>query len=217
MKNLKLRGKKNKDMFIENHIITCTWHSILPPNTLQKCCCGDTLSQKYFLFNYTDKNEENENFFYAGASCAKYFKDVANIPLPHFIDPFENLNEYDEHIPINNENEKNILDIHRIKRIPENQEFITIVSLIHFIWSPNIKGYLYDRKIKLIENPTYKLFSSDLKILHKAISITCKNNHEQTLNAVLQLKAEEYNRKLKNYKFPTLVELFHKEGFPNIF
>lgn len=215
MKNL--RGNQSKRLFVEQNFISCSWHSVLPINARERCCCGNPLEQEVFLFDYVNKTaSDKKGKFFAGTHCARKFQEFAHIELPSLFNPFEvdeveqqNNNQNQEQA--NNNNMEHIINNNNPAiRTPNNKEFIIITNLLFFIWFPKIEGFLYDSKNELLKNSQLSPNERQYKALYKAIKTTCKNNKVTTLHELLEIKGQQLQRRFRNYTFPITQQYFEK-------
>ena len=208
---------KPKDCFVQQNFISCTWHSILPPNIEERCCCGDPLKQEVFLFDYTNKSDSNDKGqFWAGATCAGKFQDFAHIKLPSLFNPFEleevkqqNDRQNQEQANDNNR-EQNINNDIPIIRKPSNNEFIIITNLLFCVWFPNIKGYLYNKRKRFFEYPRFSPNYDEYEKLYRAIQSTCENNGVITFHELLEIKGQQIQRQFRNFTFPITQKYFEE-------
>lgn len=216
MKNL--RGNQSKRLFVEQNFISCSWHSVLPINARERCCCGNPLEEEVYLFDYTNKSDPNDKGqFFAGGTCARKFKEFAHIELPSLFNPFE-VDEIEQH---NNQNQEQangntgehiINNSTPIVRKSSNKEFIIITNLLFCIWFPDIEGYLYDKRKRFCEYPRFSPNDSEYKTLYKAIQSTCENYNVTTLHELLEVKGQQLQRRFRNYTFP-ITQRYFEEHF----
>lgn len=217
MKKLKLRGDTNKRLFVQQNYISCTWHSILPINTRERCCCGNPLEQEVFLFDYTNKNNPNDKGqFLTGATCAGKFQEFAHIELPSLFNPFEleeveqQNNRQNQEQTNNNNREHKINNDITIKRKPSNKEFIIITNLLFCVWFPNIEGYLYNKRKRFFEYPRFSPNYDEYEKLHRAIQSTCENNGVTTFHELLKIKGQQLQKQFRNFTFPITQQYFEE-------
>lgn len=221
MKKLNLRGDQRKIQFVQQNFISCSWHSVLPINEREQCCCGNPLEQEVFLFDYTNKiNSNDKGQFFAGATCAGKFQKFAHIELPSLFNPFE-LDEVEQQN--NNQNQEQANNNEHINnndtsviRTPNNKEFIVITNLLFCVWFPNIEGYLYNKRKRFYKYPQFSPNDSEYKTLYKAIQSTCKNNGVTTLDELLEIKGQQLHRRFRNYTFPITQQYFEEHFGGNV-
>lgn len=220
MKNL--RGEEAKRLFVQQNFISCSWHSVLPTKTKERCCCGNPLEQEVFLFNYINKNNpDNKGKFFAGTGCASRFQEFAHINLPPLFNPFEIENNgigQQNNVP-EQENE-NIFNVNpcrqQIIRLPVNIEFIRLTNLLFFIWFPRIEGFLYDTRNKFLRHPQYSLYDSEYKALFNAIKTTCEKNEVKKFSELLAKKSKTLEKQFRNFTFPIIQQYFENHFKENV-
>lgn len=217
-----LRGDQSKRLFVEQNFISCTWHSVLPINARERCCCGNPLEQEVFLFDYVNKTApDKKGKFFAGIHCAGKFQEFAHIKLPPLFNPFE-LDEVEQQNDRPNQEQANNNREHIINngipiiRKPSNKEFIIITNLLFYVWFPNIEGYLYDKRKRFFEHSQFSPNYSEYEKLYRAIQSTCKNNGVTTFHELLEIKGQQFQRRFRNYTFPITQQYFEEHFEKNV-
>lgn len=195
---LRCRGDdKKKQVSLQYHIFPLA-HIKLLSNQKRKCCCGDALTDSYYLFEYTPKtNNAKSDRFYAGLGCAnKFLRLIKASPLLLF-DP---LTLFD--LGSGNKNHSTTKQPSAIDMMdPLNKELYNAIHLVCIAWDNDPYGLFKDILSFIRQCPNKRTKDWTVTAFNKAIT-----NQGKTLQGILAELRAEYPR-LKEYSFPIMEEI----------
>ena len=209
------RGETTREQLVRNFDIEPLVHVALMDGNTIESCTGRTLEREYYVFSYTNRNNQNDTgTFVCGISAANDFIDLlaqynsAIHRLPLF-DPFPVL-QAGQNNAIRNVNGRGVQQTANWN--PIAKELYDAIGMICIMWNlTNVGGALESVLINLTKNPSQIPSDSDIRsiktIIHNKFNIG--NPPQASLSSCFyQFSLNQGVRLPNQIQFPNLTQHF---------